>query len=310
VEAKNAEKILWVRASEIHGMVDREEEGGSSSFLVDQTVGLHSVVIADDNDRLLGYAGYQMLPWDTDVLNMVSGRVGYMWGQGDYLTQRQRLSRLLGVCIEKLVSDGMKFLSTRINCEELAAVHAAEDHGFRVIESYLTFYTDRQLDTGVADLDNRVRLADRSEEAAVSRLALNAFRYNRYMMDPLLPEELARYSRVVWVRNAFAGRAEAIYVAEAGSKIVGFVILRTVTTGSEKKIGLIDLIAVDSAFAGGGIGSALLSQSLHYFGDRVFMVQAGTQCANVSAVNLYKKMGFRYLNCEYSLHWHSSLSGK
>lgn len=305
MRSSGSERISSAEEQQICAMIAKEENPAYSSFLAEKTAGLRALVMVDDNEHLLAYSGDRLLPWDTEVLQMATARLGYLWSLGDYPTQRQRLSKLLEASVKRWMYEQVEFVSTRIKCENLAIIHAAEDQGFRVIESYLTFRLDSPRNTDVATMDKRLRLAHSSEVQVVSQLAYEAFHYNRYMMDPLVPEQRARNSRLVWVKNAFNGRAEAIYVAEVEQGIVGFVILRTVADKKEEKIGLIDLIAVDPNFAGRGIGSALVAQSLYHFRDKVHVVEVGTQAANVAGVNLYKKMGFRFIDSEYSLHWHS-----
>lgn len=305
MRSSGSERVSSAEEQQICAMIAKEENPAYSSFLGEKTAGLRSLVMVDDNDHLLAYAGDRLLPWDTEVLQMASARLGYLWSLGDYSTQRRRLSKLLEASVERWMHEQVEFVSARIKCENLAVVHAVEDQGFRVIESYLTFRLDSPRNMDVATMDKRIRLAHSSEVQVVSQLAYEVFRYNRYMMDPLLPEQRARYSRLVWVKNAFAGRAEAVYIAEVERKVSGFAVLRTVVSENGEKIGLVDLIAVDPKLAGQGVGSALVLKSLYYFRDKVQLVEVGTQATNVAAINLYEKMGFRFLHSEYSLHWHS-----
>ena len=196
-------------------------------------------------------------------------------------------------------------MSARVPSADIAAIHALEANHFRLIETYLTFAAAPNAGEENRKPDDRVRLANPADVSAVSKLAFEAFRYNRYMVDPLLPEEQARHSRLVWVENAFKGRAEAIYVAEADGAIAGFLILRTVGGEGNDKAGLIDLIAVHPGCAGHGIGKSLVAKALEHYKGKAGLVKVGTQSVNIAAVNLYHTMGFRFQEAENTLHWHA-----
>ena len=292
---------------QIRDMLDIDRNSQYSSFRLGNIHNLSSLMLCDGNDRLLAYAGHQSLDWDSNILALRSARIGYLWSLGDYRVQRRRLSRLVKASIDQDRDEQVEFMSTRIPCEDIASVHALEDNGFRLIESYLTFVSCSSAKADGPRPDDRVRPAGPADAGGVSQLAFEAFRYNRYMIDPLLPKKQARHSRLVWVQNAFKGRAEAVYLAEVDKVIAGFLIMRPIEGDNDRKIGLIDLIAVDSRFRGQGIGSSLVSQALRHYQGKVDLVEVGTQASNVAAVNLYQKMGFRFLRSEYSLHWHAEL---
>ena len=105
---------------------------------------------------------------------------------------------------------GIHFLSVRLPEGALAALHAVEAVGFRIIESFLTFgrKTDGEIPfTGGSDF--QVRLAQPIEMETVASIAYRAFESFRLRVDPQIPESRARHSRREWVRNGFKGRAEA-----------------------------------------------------------------------------------------------------
>ena len=137
----------------------------------------------------------------------------------------------------------------------------------------------------------------------VADIAYRAFESFRLRVDPQIPESRARHSRREWVRNGFKGRAEAIYVAESENRIVGFALLRS-KTGPEK-IGEIELIAVDPAFHGRGIGKALVAEAIRYYQGKTSKIHVGTQAKNLQAIGLYTRMGFSVVRSELSFHRHS-----
>ena len=262
-------------------------------------------------DRLQASASWRFLPWDSQVLGCPSGSVGGLWAEGCYAEQRHRLETVLNACIADAEDHGVKFLSVRLPEGALAALHAVEAVGFRVIESFLTFgrKTDGEISFNGRS-DCHVRLAQPDEMETVAAIAYRAFESFRLRVDPQIPESRARHSRREWVRNGFKGRAEAIYVAESGHHLVGFALLRSkvsrrLSERSTEKIGEIELIAVDPAFHGRGIGKALVAEAIRHYQGKISKIQVGTQAKNLRAIGLYTRMGFSIIRSELSFHRHS-----
>ena len=235
--------------------------------------------------------------------------------RGDYAEQCHRLESVLNACLADAEGHGVRFLSVRLAEDALAALHAVEAVDFRVIESFLTF---GQKTAGEIPFnggsDFHVRLAQPEEVETVAAIAYRAFQSFRLRVDPQIPESRARHSRREWVRNGFKGRAEAIYVAESENRLrsesprlVGFALLRS-KVGTEK-VGEIELIAVDPAFHGKGIGKALVAEAIRHYQGKTSEIQVGTQAKNLQAIGLYTRMGFSVVRSELSFHRHSETIG-
>ncbi len=257
---------------------------------------------------------WRFLPWDSEVLGCPSGSIEGLWAEGCYAEQRHRLETVLNACIADAEDHGVRFLSVRLPEDAIAALHAVESVGFRIIESFLTFgrKTDGEIPLGTKS-EFHVRLAQPDEMETVAAIAYRAFESFRLRVDPQIPESRARHSRREWVRNGFKGRAEAIYVAERENRlrsesprIVGFALLRS-KAGTEKT-GEIELIAVDPAFHGRGIGKALVAEAIRHYRGRTSEIQVGTQAKNLRAIGLYTRMGFSVIRSELSFHRHSDIN--
>ena len=256
--------------------------------------------------QLQALAGWRPLPWDSQVLGCLSGSVGGLWGQGSYGEQCQRLEIVIEACIADAEARGVCFLSTRLPEGGLAALHAVEAAGFRIIESFLTFSRKTEGEIPFeGKSDCHVRLAHPGEMEKVALIAYRAFESFRLRVDPQIPDSRARHSRREWVRNGFKGRAEAIYVAESGNRLVGFALLRSKIGAMNKKIGEIELIAVEPKYHGRGIGKALVAAAIQYYRGEASGIQVGTQAKNLQAVGLYTRMGFSIVQSELSFHRHS-----
>ena len=255
-------------------------------------------------NRLQAVSGWRCLPWDSQVLDRLSGSVGGLWAEGCYTEQCHRLEAVLKACIADAERHGVEFLSARLPEDGLASLHAVEAVGFRIIESFLTFGRETAGEIAVNGApDFHVRLAQSEEMETVASIAYRAFESFRLRVDPQIPESRARHSRREWVRNGFKGRAEAIYVAESENRIVGFALLRSKV--DMERVGEIELIAVDPAFHGRGVGKALVAEAIRHYQGKTSKIHVGTQAKNLQAIGLYIRMGFSVVRSELSFHRHS-----
>lgn len=144
----------------------------------------------------------------------------------------------------------------------------------------------------------KVRLATADDEKNVAYIAREAFRYDRFHLDPLISEEVARDVKEAWVRNYFSGeRGDAMVVAEVERTVEAFLLL-LVSPGEGTTI---DLIAVDPVRQGRGLAAAMI-EFASMFEPRRFVV--GTQAANIASIRLYEKLGFRVSSTQYVMHAH------
>lgn len=251
---------------------------------------------------------WQREEWDSEVLGVPAGRMGISFHSGRDPGVVGILSDLISKALQQAAQEGIQFLSLRVPEAETTPLHAAQAAGFRVVESYLTFEFRPLASLRQKGRDSpqgpRVRAARLEEGEEVAQLAERGFRHHRYLSDPFIPEPRGRYSRRLWVLNAFQGRADAIYVAEDEGRITGFVLLKSKKDRSNGLVGGIDLLAVDESHAGLGIGKALVAQAIGHYAGQQIPVQVGTQGKNIPAVRLYTQMGFELKRTELSLHWH------
>jgi ribosomal protein S18 acetylase RimI-like enzyme len=136
---------------------------------------------------------------------------------------------------------------------------------------------------------------------AVLRIAASSFVYSRFHLDPAIPKETAHKVKRAWVNSYIHKmRGERLLVALLDGKPVGFLaVLATPEPGR-----VIDLIGVDRAYQGRGVGRALVSFFIADSADRYPLLRVGTQVANVPSMRLYESLGFRIDETAYVLHAH------
>jgi ribosomal protein S18 acetylase RimI-like enzyme len=93
------------------------------------------------------------------------------------------------------------------------------------------------------------------------------------------------------IANDARAHPEGIFVAEAGGQVVGYI---TTRVDLFSRIGRIPNLAVDPAFRGTGIGSALIEHALAYLAESgMAMAKIETLEQNPRGQALYPRFGFR-----------------
>lgn len=201
------------------------------------------------------------------------------------------------------------FAYAKLKAGNIPEVSQLADAGFRVVDTALTF--DRPISgSQLSPRGPGIRFARPEDRDAVARIAGRSFRFSRFHLDPLFPKRLADGIKSSWASNYFAGkRGDGMVVAERDSVVVGFLQL----LWTEQGCLVVDLIGLDSAWQGQGIGrDMILYAALYGTGDgRVpAAMSVGTQAANTPSVRLYESLGFRLTSAQYVMHFHGPSKGQ
>lgn len=193
---------------------------------------------------------------------------------------------------------GPGFLSAKIKPADPAGLAALQREGFHVVDVLQTFAMRITPEEGSRRPDGvTVRDARPEDRTQVLDIASRSLRNSRFHLDPAIAPETATAIKVAWVDNFFAGRrGDRMLVAETPAGVAGFLLLLRL-----KDHWVIDLIAVDTAAQGRGLGRALLAGTVP---DAVAEIHAGTQAANGNAIRFYQSLGGRLVDTTIILHFH------
>ena len=174
--------------------------------------------------------------------------------------------------------------------------------GFAVVDVNVTL-TLRALsaldDSSVVD----VAPARSEHREALSDIAGSCFRYSRFHLDPLIPNELAHRVKREWVMSYLGGhRGVELLVAVDRDKPIGF--LAVIATGNAR---VIDLVGVSPNAQRKGVGTALVTAFVERHAPVAEELRVGTQIANVPSLRLYERLGFSVTSAAYVLHLHKGL---
>lgn len=190
-------------------------------------------------------------------------------------------------------------LCVRINADDTASRDALLVDGWRDIETLVT-YVGRVADmtaTGIDTVDVTYVLNRAAEVDAVAELAGRIFTFDRLHRDTRVTKTDADEAKREWVRKAFGNPQCHIFTARVAGVLLGFLIVKL-----QGEVLLIDLIGVDLAAQGQGIGQSLIVGAISALRGWVDAVQVGTQDVNTDAKAFYEGIGFHRTKSQTTFH--------
>lgn len=198
--------------------------------------------------------------------------------------------------------DANSFFTARINGSDVKTVNTMVDRGFQLIDTAVTLACDSsRWSRNTDNYEAKVIVEDAShlDLAEVVSIASSGFRFSRFHLDPNFPNAIADEVKSQWARNLVLGkRGDGCLVARRNGKVVGFLGFLCDQHGRLA----IDLIAVEEATRGQGVGSALVWGLRYSAYEQGRPAIVGTQIANRISMRLYESLGFRFHSADYVLH--------
>jgi len=263
--------------------------------------------VAVQGREVRGFAGFKILPWDSEQLGIPAARLEYLVAIGSYAEQRLTKDKLLESVMGVARDRGVWHLSTRVDSSDLSSLHAFEEAGFITVDGILTFACDLSVHhPAPAGGDFTIRQATADDAAETGELACHAYEFDRFHSDPFIDSQRADELHATWVRNSCNGvAADAVLLAEDESGILGFVtcaLNRKSQKGSKGLVGTIVLVATAARAQGRGVGRAVTMAAVEWFrAQGCTEVEVGTQMRNITASRLYQKCGFTLVGSSISL---------
>lgn len=201
------------------------------------------------------------------------------------------------------------FGDVRIPCDRVDWLRALESLGFEIVDTALTLQCNHYTGVVASGISSAaVRPIQPADRQTLLSLAGQVFRYSRFHLDPRVDRAIANQIKVDWIANCCDGRrGDRLWVAEMRGEVVGF-LAALVNPAAQSSTAVLDLIAVDPAYQGQGIGRSLVTEFMQHYRDRCTLLQVGTQAANIAALRLYQSLGFVIAQSQYLLHYHAPRS--
>lgn len=263
--------------------------------------------LAMDDCALNGLISLTPLKWDSERLGMSAIRLeNFICLDEDKNVDGAR-KRLLAKAFHFCQKKGYQYVVVRQDAGDLGAVQALESAGFITLDGILTFSTQVGEAVGNESPNNvELRIAGTSECEAASKIARDAFVYDRFHADPAISRATADELHGDWLGNSCNGlAADAVLVAVDQGAVLGFITCKLQKDTHHHLgtlIGSIVLVATAPDARRRGIGRALTFAALDWFRDQtVNFVEVGTQIRNIPASRLYENCGFRLVGSSVSL---------
>jgi ribosomal protein S18 acetylase RimI-like enzyme len=252
------------------------------------------------DEELTGLAIWRPLSWDTEQLGIKTARVETLSASGSHDHKVHRYETLLRDVVEACKSAGVRYLTSRVDAGDVAAIHSLERFGFYLIDSIQTFSLDLNgcLPPMSADAMMCVRPFNKYDLDDVLHIARTSYVCDRFHMDPALTTEAADAIHEAWLRNSCAGIAcDQVIVGVDEFGVTSYVtcnVDRAQMEATGLLVGTIAMVATAVRARGQGWALATTFGALRWFTEQgTQVVEVGTQLRNPGAASLYQKAGFR-----------------
>lgn len=194
------------------------------------------------------------------------------------------------------------FVSTKSRVGDESLTQKLRALGFVVMHELVTLERIPGADLPLPEVGPlSIRWARADDAKDVAQIAAASFRCSRWHLDPAFSLAQADAVKAAWASNYFSGkRGDAMAVAADGKRVAGFVLLVL-----HESTLIYDLLAVDEAYRGWGLGTALVNWApVSWKGQELTVLRVGTQSHNAAALALYRKVGFHEVGRQLIWHWH------
>lgn len=258
---------------------------------------------------LIGFSQMRRLEWDTNHFGLEIWRLDHLgtWGE-----TRQKIvtQELVEGSLWAANIHGCQSIQARIPVDNLAAVHALEDVGFRTMEVLTTWVFDlTQSSIPSKTSPEMVRDFTARDTEALIKLARRAYTPtpDRFHMDPRLSLGASDDLYAEWMRNSCSGQlADHVAVAESGGETIGYSTMKY--HGNHNGLcnawfGELGLGAVSPGCRNRGLVTDVVIHQLEWLrlhrGDYCFV---GTQGNNIPPQRVWLKIGFKPATMSVTLH--------
>jgi GNAT superfamily N-acetyltransferase len=231
--------------------------------------------LARRGGRWIAVMGLERQSWDSRHFGVECARLSPYCIAGEVAreTVLDVHHEMLAAAVEWARHRGIVLLQRRLLSERLSEIHALESLGFHQVDSVVTLAAplEQVLRQPLgAGSGATFRAAVDADFDGLAALTLGAFPHSRFVNDRLLSPARGEALYVEWLRRAFennaasatsAGSGDAgIVVAAVVGRVVGYAayqIARPLAAAAGTRVATVELIAVDSAYRGLGIGQNL-----------------------------------------------------
>lgn len=230
------------------------------------------------------------LNWDSRFFGINIARLNHT------LINENILKLTLKVCKQLAI----KCLYFRSDSDSIKNIELSEKNGFHLANIRVTYVLEKVRSFRKFGKDYVLRQGKKRDIPWLIDISRDAYTKSRYYFDKNFSREICDQFYIEWVKKIANSSAsgEKIFILEKNNKPIAYIGSIVVRDAVE-----IELIAVDSAYRGQGIGKKIISEFIRNYqkaGQRRFRVV--TQGRNIAALRLYQACGFEITEEQLDYH--------
>ena len=229
-------------------------------------------------NEYLAIIGFERLDWDSRHFGVECGRISpYCISRNMSRVEQSEIHKLmLDLGVEWARRHNVRVLQRRLLSRRLREINVLEELGFHMVDNVVTLAAsikDVLSATRKRKSDLIFRSPEKDELEPLISMTRGAFPYSRFLNDKVLTEKLGDDLYLKWIARLFSEVTESktsgavdlgIIVGMLQDQVVGYVTYRVDQASPQtfgSLIATIELIVVDSAFQGMGIGQNLFREA-------------------------------------------------
>lgn len=258
-------------------------------------------VVAVRDGTVTGIIRFTRLDWDSAHFGVGCGRIDALIGLGPDGHDARR--RLLSHALEWLRTEGVEFVSCKVDAEDVATAQDLGRYGFQLVSTSVRFARQPGASNSPSIPGVWLRSWQEADLPSLATLARRLYSLTRFHQDPRIPRGASDELPAKWLVGCCHGLADRVTVADTRAGVVGFVTCRIkALSGASLRLGIIDLVGVAPEWAGLGIGAALVADVGRWCVEQVNVVEVETQLVNRTAMTFYVRQGFWHAAADYCFH--------
>lgn len=266
--------------------------------------------LALKGNEICGLIGFRYSEWDTLHFGFKIGILDYLISSDlGYYEEINIKNRLLSYLDRWCAKYNIKFVSCRIDGDDITGIHSLEHNGFRYIENILQ---------PIIDLDNKknkleepkyvVRLYNENDIDRILEIAKNSqYQRGHFYADPGFDKNKVDQLYEKWVGESIK-KKDDIAIIEFNRNVEGYFIHRF----DERLSGILGVrigrwvgAAISSKVRGMSLGYNLFLGTLHLMKDKCDFVDSGFATKNFPSMNIHWKIGFKAVySCTTYHEWY------
>jgi len=237
----------------------------------------------------------ELAPWDIAVFRFSVAQITAL-----QVAEPQQAASSYAAVTEWLQQQSVRIVSCRLPHDRLRESMFLESQGFRfvemVIHPLITKLESRQFPSDTLSISS----ATAEDLPGLEAIAENAFRCERYHVDPRLDPRLSDRRYAQWVRNSFAHSTQCLLKVEDKEKLVGMFVVERVS--SERVYWHLTAIAPECQ--GRGYGKRVWREMLRrHQAEGATEVATTISARNSRVLGLYAGLQFGFLPPDMTFHW-------